>query len=51
MKSKRTVGDIEKVYFILSRLLDLGQHYKIERIIENQDDWNDINDLREKFKQ
>jgi hypothetical protein len=48
---KLTKKEIEKVYFILSRLLDLGTHYEIKGIIDNQNDWSEINDLREKFKQ
>ena len=45
-----TKKDKETLYFILSRLLDLGQHYKISDIIETQKDWNEINDLRERLK-
>lgn len=48
--SELTVGDKEQIYFILSGLLDLGTRYNIAGIIENEEDWNEISDLREKFK-
>jgi len=49
-KVKRTMGDIRKVYEILSKLLSLGEHYTITGIINSEDDYNEIKDLREKFK-